>query len=416
MNKNIKKVINALEEISTELQSLSERSLNNYDSDSIPLKIGDLIYLPFRLINKLKNLNEDLIDNAKEAELNDLAEKITILKNSTVNELTSYRGSSASNRFILFMQWIDVFISPLVQPDWQDLEKSIFPKELVKRVKQEQRNLDNLIDDKELLVKRIAAINDTAPLVDSLSEKLGDINTLEREISGYQSTSIELQKEILLKKEEAEKLTAAIKGFESEIQQIIDKANRAYKISTTNGLAGEFHRRAKSLTWSIYAWIFGLLIALGGGVCIGHERFTAVNDALKTPGFSPSHIWILIFLAVLSLGAPIWFAWLSTKQISQRFKLAEDYAFKATISKAYEGYRSEAIRINPDMEARLFASALSRLDEQPLRFVDKDDHGSPWQELLNNPAIMKLLKEKPESLVDFLKEFASDYFSKKQDA
>lgn len=63
----------------------------------------------------------------------------------------------------------------------------------------------------------------------------------------------------------------------------------------------------------------------------------------------------------------MWFAWLATKQIGQRFHLAEDYAFKASVAKAYEGYRKEAARIDPEFEARLFGSALTRLDEAPLR-------------------------------------------------
>jgi hypothetical protein len=34
-----------------------------------------------------------------------------------------------------------------------------------------------------------------------------------------------------------------------------------------------------------------------------------------------------------------------TRQVGQLFKLAEDYAFKASISRAYEGYRKEANRM-----------------------------------------------------------------------
>lgn len=116
----------------------------------------------------------------------------------------------------------------------------------------------------------------------------------------------------------------------------------------------------------------------------------AIRSALKDK-LEPGHIWILIFLSVLSFGTSIWFAWLTNKQIGQRFKLSEDYAFKASVAKAYEGYRKEAASIDKEMEARLFASALTRLDELPLRFMDKETHGSPWQELLNNPGFLKII-------------------------
>jgi hypothetical protein len=53
-----------------------------------------------------------------------------------------------------------------------------------------------------------------------------------------------------------------------------------------------------------------------------------------------------VVLSLLSIGAPIWLAWQATKQIGQRFRLSEDYAFKASISRAYEGFRREAARID----------------------------------------------------------------------
>ncbi len=49
------------------------------------------------------------------------------------------------------------------------------------------------------------------------------------------------------------------------------------------------------------------------------------------------------------------------------------------MAKAYEGYRKEAARIDPQFEARLFGSALTRLDEAPLRLVEIGSHGSPGQ-------------------------------------
>ncbi|MFX8523854.1 hypothetical protein ABTM10_20480, partial [Acinetobacter baumannii] len=75
------------------------------------------------------------------------------------------------------------------------------------------------------------------------------------------------------------------------------------------------------------------------------------------------------------------------KQIGQRFRLAEDYAFKASISRAYEGFRREAARFDKDMEARLLASALTRLDELPLRLVEPTSHGSPWHELATSDTV-----------------------------
>jgi hypothetical protein len=102
-----------------------------------------------------------------------------------------------------------------------------------------------------------------------------------------------------------------------------------------------------------------------------------------------------MLLSLLSIGAPVWFAWLSTKQIGQRFRISEDYAFKASISRAYEGYRREAARIDPDLEAQLLGSALARLDEQPLRLVESASYGSPWHELLASDLIKDAARSVP---------------------
>lgn len=90
--------------------------------------------------------------------------------------------------------------------------------------------------------------------------------------------------------------------------------------------------------------------------------------AILEQGFDVRHgeIWLHIILSIVSVGAPLWFAWLATKQIGQRFRLAKDYSYKASVAKAYEGYRREAARIDEDFENRLFDSALTRLEEAPL--------------------------------------------------
>ncbi|MDP0953213.1 hypothetical protein Q6283_28445, partial [Klebsiella pneumoniae] len=77
-------------------------------------------------------------------------------------------------------------------------------------------------------------------------------------------------------------------------------------------------------------------------------------------------------------------------------RLAEDYAFKASVAKAYEGYRKEAARIDPQFEARLFGSALTRLDEAPLRLVEIGSHGSPWHELATSDGVRRAFELAPE--------------------
>ena len=186
------------------------------------------------------------------------------------------------------------------------------------------------------------------------------------------------------------------KQSHEEAKKLIAQCETAYQITTTKGLAGAFDQRAGRLAWSMWTWVAGLVLALGIGSYIGAHRLEVLSVALQAQSPNWGGIAIQAILSLLSVGAPLWFAWLATKQIGQRFRLAEDYAFKASVAKAYEGYRREAARIDPEFEHRLFGSALTRLDEAPLRLVETGSHGSPWHELANSEGVRRAFDAVPE--------------------
>ena len=131
------------------------------------------------------------------------------------------------------------------------------------------------------------------------------------------------------------------------------------------------------------------------GYVFGGIQFRQLSEAIQNSTPS-SIIWMKLIISLLSVGGPIWFGWLSSKQIGYRFRLAEDYAYKAAISKAYEGYRREAVELDSDFQIKLFTSALSRLDEQPLRFVNQKTHGSPWHEFFDSELIREAIRITPD--------------------
>ena len=105
-------------------------------------------------------------------------------------------------------------------------------------------------------------------------------------------------------------------------------------------------------------WVGGLALALVAGSFLGAEKLVSLSAELASDSPKWGLIVTQVLLAVLSIGAPLWFSWLATKQIGQRFRLSEDYAFKASVAKAYEGYRKEAAKLDPEFSAKLFGSAL----------------------------------------------------------
>jgi hypothetical protein len=64
--------------------------------------------------------------------------------------------------------------------------------------------------------------------------------------------------------------------------------------------------------------------------------------------------------------------------------LAEDYRFKATITKSYLGFSDRAQKIGDEHNKLVFGSTLLRFDQEPLRLIEKEFHASPFSEFVAN--------------------------------
>jgi hypothetical protein len=112
-----------------------------------------------------------------------------------------------------------------------------------------------------------------------------------------------------------------------------------------------------------------------------------VEQLLASANLNLQVLWANVALTAVGVAAPIWFAWLLTRQISQRFRLAEDYGFKASVAKAYEGYRREAQEIgNLELQTRLLSIALDRVQEDPLKQLEREESSSPIHDLISKLA------------------------------
>jgi hypothetical protein len=290
----------------------------------------------------------------------------------------------------------------LAVPDSKSL-----PAPLARRVRAAQAQLSQLAPDLDGLRNQIEEIQAAHKVADSLPIDLQALAEARERLTKASTEALITEGKIKDAWEQSEKHLNLTKQKQEEAQKLVDQCEDAYKITTTKGLAGAFDQRASRLAFSMWGWVVGLIVALVLGSLIGAHRLEVLSAALQAPTPNWGGVAIQCVLSLLSVGAPLWFAWLATKQVGQRFRLAEDYAFKASIAKAYEGYRKEAARIDPDFEHRLFGSALSRLDEAPLRLVETGTHGSPWHELANSDAVRRALDAAPEfrdKLIDLLRE------------
>ncbi|WFU08342.1 hypothetical protein QA646_13675 [Rhizobium sp. CB3090] len=306
--------------------------------------------------------------------------------------LPNYTGNpmAAGGALLSSLSFIQGALSPWL--GWSSIPKSRYPSSLARRLNQLESDLANIMPDKERLTDQVSLISNAVDAAEALPTTIQELKTTQQQVRDISSKASEfigkigtLHADASLTKEEIDRTAA-------EGRELIKQASEAYRITTTIGLAAAFDDRARKLNSSMYIWVAGLGLSLILLLIIGAYRLSAMHEVFSAPTFDSARVWTQILLSILSIGAPVWFAWLSTKQIGQRFRLAEDYAFKASVSKAYEGYRREAKSLDPTFAEVLFKSALSRLDEAPLRLLEMSTHGSPLHELAESRVAAKLIK------------------------
>lgn len=270
--------------------------------------------------------------------------------------------------------------------DWTQIEdQKQIPRNLLRRIRSVDSQLNEIetrtggLNDKIKLIEEAHAAAEALPTdMESLGDAGKQVAKDAEQVATYRRQS----------KEHNEQSQAALDelvGRHNEAQKIVDRLEDAYSAATTKGLGESFSERAKKLADSMWVWVGVLVVSLASGAILSLIRLAALKEVLESATPNMGLVWINIMLGVLSIAGPVWLAWVATKQIGQRFRLSEDYAFKASVAKAYEGYRREATRVDERFAKELFGSALARLDEAPLRYVEHESFGSPWHEMASRP-------------------------------
>ena len=259
-------------------------------------------------------------------------------------------------------------------------DKRILPTAQLKQLRNIEAGIHRLGVDSSDLATKVDAINAAHLIAEALP---ADINSLEDARRRYEVSKAELER-IVERAQAAEgqivETRKRLADAEVEAAGVVARANEAFSAATTVGLGKAFTERANSLNSSILILAGLLVVALGCGGYLTYLRVDYVHGLMEKPNVDFRVLWLNVTLTALSISAPVWAAWLLTRQIGQRFRLAEDYGFKASVAKAYEGYRAQAAYIDPEAQKKLFSIALDRLAEPPLRLVEKDSPGSPVHE------------------------------------
>lgn len=339
--------------------------------------------------------------------LEKLPVQLDLVQFGALNQGQSFQLTNA----LSMLQMIDAAI-PIPPPrepkvNWEDLkdEKDLLPRDLKTRLRSVAVRLDELEPRSNEIAAKIADIENAHAAADQLptdlaelAEKKVELATLvsdtQRLADGITASNVKVAELLKTIQENAAAADLRIAAADESADSLLLKSEQALRGATSVGLSKSFSSRKEALARTSAWWTAGLIIALIAAIVIGWERVSSLREILN--GDKPATVILVnALLAMLGVGAPVWFAWLSTKQIGTTFRLSEDYAFKASVAQAYEGYRSEAMTIDENLRNRLFSSALDRFEEAPIRLIDSVYHSSPLQEVLGNPALRKALEGVP---------------------
>ena len=378
------------------------------------LFIFNILYILANFIEKLRSYGDSEVTEGFNDKIDDHIEKIDLLNNTSqetfIDNSRSLLYSVPAILHTLQVIFSDIDYELFSYGNIQD--KKLLPKGLTTRMRSINAQLEKIDMSSEDLQNKIKVINEAHEAAESLPTDLASLKDAKEELTSLISSASNeldtakkglstLKEETVILKNDAKKASEEAGWLKDQVKlssnlasKLVTECDDALQITTTQGLAAGFDQKAEELKRSIWVWILGLLIALGTGAWMGAERVEAVTVVLGnelTAGQAILHT----IMSVFSIGGPLWLAWISTQQINQRFKLSEDYSYKATVAKAFTGFKKLAERFDSATEERLFNSTLDRLDEMPLRLIKGKDYNSPWHEFTDSESFKTAISMVP---------------------
>ena len=345
-----------------------------------------------RIAKTIENIqrveNEESEDSLIIDRLNKIPDTIQYFQSNSLLNLPGSNAYFVCSAFTSMLDAIDALVLEFCPagPDWQEIQdKNLLPAQLKKRLDHTTRGIANV-------EKQFGSVEDKIQVISDAYQAASD---LPASLAGLEDAKVEYEKsEKNIKRiaEKSEKSFQDIEIYKEKIQfhlasshEVAGQIEEVYSAATRQGLGKAFQDRSNELKISTYVLMGLLFVTLAAASLISHSRISYIETLLSNPSLGMQVLWANIILTAISVAAPIWFAWLLTRQIGQRFRLAEDYGFKASVAKAYEGYRREAMESGDEaLQNRLLQIALDRIEEAPLSHIEQDEAASPLHEFLKS--------------------------------
>ena len=310
---NLNRLIDKLNELSfivNKAKDVIETKLFRMD---IPINYHEIDNLIARLLKKAQNvknkryINEDDINNDN---INLYLKKIDFCKRKILSFCNNPENSEDFNSFILTIFPLESTMFPDNTTN-SDLERQFleFKNTYEKKFNSffSKSNIQDLNDSiQQIEFKYENLLNKITEIEKSCNSKINqtigrfdnELKTIEKDANQYIKKLQELNKD-------AEKLL-------EECKKSRDDSAQAYGIVITNGLAGSFKARAKFLNFSTIFWIIGLILSLLALWGIGVKQIHELKSLYDKSYISSVTILLQALTTLLSISAPLWFAWLST--------------------------------------------------------------------------------------------------------
>jgi hypothetical protein len=187
----------------------------------------------------------------------------------------------------------------------------------------------------------------------------------------------------------AQTTEARIAAYEEKLKGLNEQAENQLKLitdllpgATSAGLAFAFQARRKSFFWPYALWQIMFLVSLAAIATITFLEFNIIAEAAKE--FTLERIGLGLLRRLPMVLPLIWLALHASRKAALAQRVEEDYGFKETVSRSFEGYRKEMVELESratenSTVRELCNSVLGTITERPGRIYD----GHP---LIHTPA------------------------------
>jgi hypothetical protein len=160
---------------------------------------------------------------------------------------------------------------------------------------------------------------------------------------------------------------------ENERQQ--QEITKTLEAASKYGMAASFKERKNELRLPMLLWSVVFVLAIAALFATGVVYIVPQIAAGETPKATD----ILIKLTLVS--PLIWLGWVAAKQYGYIARIREDYSFKYASALAFEGYKKEALNVDPALLRDLLNVATNNMALNPLRIYSHDDNdASPFHD------------------------------------